>query len=190
MSFGAKFLRPLLAAVVGTGLSASIAWGAETTANTGDTAWVIAASALVLFMTLPGLALFYGGLVRARNVLSVLMHCFVICCIVSILWAIGAYSLAFDGAGAWVGDMSAAWLANLAPVREGTTVPEVVYVMFQMTFAIITPGLIIGAFPERVTFRFILLFTPLWLMLVYVPAAHWVWGGGWLAKMGALDFAG
>jgi Amt family ammonium transporter len=187
--------RPLVAAVsaactfaASTALAAQGA--AEATASSGDTAWVLVASALVLFMSLPGLALFYGGLVRARNVLSVLMHCFVICCIVSVLWAIGAYSLAFDSGNGLLGGLSRAFLANLAPVKDGTTLPEVAFVLYQMTFAVITPALIIGAFPERVTFRFVILFTPLWLLLVYVPAAHWVWGGGWLAKQGVLDFAG
>ena len=158
--------------------------------ETGSTAWVLTASALVLFMTLPGLALFYGGLVHARNVLSVLMQCFSICCIASVLWAICGYSLVFDGDGAFLGTLNKAFLAGLDPVRSGTVLPEAVFALFQMTFAIITPALIIGAIPERVTFPFVALFSALWLLLVYVPVAHWIWGGGWLAGLGALDFAG
>jgi Amt family ammonium transporter len=158
--------------------------------DTGQTAWVITASALVLFMTLPGLALFYGGLVRARNLLSVLMHSFAICCVVSLIWAIAGYSLVFDGAGPYLGGLSAVFLEHLAPIKAGTGMPENVFALFQMTFAIITPTLIIGAFPERVKFSFVVLFSAIWLVVVYLPVAHWVWGGGWLAQMGALDFAG
>jgi Amt family ammonium transporter len=159
-------------------------------ASAGATAWVLTASALVLFMTLPGLALFYGGLVRARNVLSVLMHCFAICCVVSVLWAVAGYSLAFaDGTG-WIGGLQNLLLNGMADVRSGTEVPESVFALFQMTFAVITPALIVGAFPERVTFPFVVVFSALWLLVVYVPVAHWMWGGGWLAQMGALDFAG
>jgi Amt family ammonium transporter len=156
----------------------------------GDIAWVLSASALVLFMTLPGLALFYGGLVRAKNLLSVLMHCFVVCVVVSLLWAVIGYSLAFDGDGGVLGGAGRAFLGGLAASLPGNGLPEGVFVLFQMTFAVITPALIIGAFPERVTFPFLLLFTALWLLIVYVPVAHWVWGGGWLAGLGALDFAG
>ncbi len=169
-------------------LSASPALAASL--ETGSTAWVLTASALVLFMTLPGLALFYGGLVHARNVLSVLMQCFTICCIASTLWAICGYSLVFDGDGAFLGTLNKAFLAGLDPVRSGTVLPETVFALFQMTFAVITPALIIGAIPERVTFPFVALFSGLWLLLVYVPVAHWIWGGGWLAGLGTLDFAG
>ena len=169
-------------------LSASPALAASL--ETGSTAWVLTASALVLFMTLPGLALFYGGLVHARNVLSVLMQCFTICCIASTLWAICGYSLVFDGDGAFLGTLNKAFLAGLDPVRSGTVLPETVFALFQMTFAVITPALIIGAIPERVTFPFVALFSALWLLLVYVPVAHWIWGGGWLAGLGTLDFAG
>ncbi|WP_342151543.1 ammonium transporter [Methylorubrum sp. SB2] len=170
-------------------LSASPALAAPAP-ETGSTAWVLTASALVLFMTLPGLALFYGGLVHARNVLSVLMQCFTICCIASVLWAICGYSLVFDGDGAVLGTLNKAFLAGLDPVRSGTVLPETVFALFQMTFAVITPALIIGAIPERVTFPFVALFSALWLLLVYVPVAHWIWGGGWLAGLGTLDFAG
>jgi Amt family ammonium transporter len=155
-----------------------------------DTLLLIVSSALVLFMTLPGLALFYGGLVRAKNFLSVLMHCFSLAALASLLWFAGAYSLAFRGSGAWIGDLSAAGLAGLAPVRAGLTMPENVFALYQMTFAIITPALIVGAFPERVRFGWMMLFSALWILLVYVPVAHWIWGGGWLAAMGVQDFAG
>lgn len=158
--------------------------------DSGNTAWMLTATALVLFMTLPGLALFYGGLVQSRNVLSVLMHCFAITCVVSILWAILAYSLIFSGEAAWLGNLDKAFLAGLDKIKTPGNFPETVFVMYQMTFAIITPALIIGAFPERVTFPFIILFTVLWLLFVYVPVAHWVWGGGWLATKNVIDFAG
>jgi Amt family ammonium transporter len=160
--------------------------------DAGDTAWLITATALVLFMTLPGLALFYGGLVRAENLLSVLMQCFAIACLVSVAWLAGAYSLAFNGGGAWIGDLDKVLLLGLPrdAVAQNTTLPETVFFMFQMTFAIITPALIVGAFVERMRFGAVLLFSLLWLFLVYVPVAHWVWGGGWLAQQGVLDFAG
>ncbi|RVT93385.1 ammonium transporter [Sphingomonas crocodyli] len=155
-----------------------------------DTALLISSSALVLFMTLPGLALFYGGLVRAKNFLSVLMHCFALTGLASLLWFAGAYSLVFRGDGAWIGDLSAIGLANLAPVRDGLAVPENIFALYQMTFAVITPALIVGAFPERVRFGWMMAFSALWIVLVYVPAAHWIWGNGWLAAMGVRDFAG
>ena len=158
--------------------------------NEGDTAWVITATALVLFMTLPGLALFYGGLVRARNLLSVLMHCFSICCLVSVLWLAVAYSLVFDPGNAVIGGLGRAFLGGAGTETLAGTVPEVVYFMFQMTFAIITPALIVGAYPERITFPAVLLFSAIWLLLVYAPVAHWIWGGGWLAALGVMDFAG
>jgi Amt family ammonium transporter len=164
--------------------------GAAAQLDTGQTAWVLTASALVLFMTLPGLALFYGGLVRARNLLSVLMHSFAICCVVSLIWAIGGYSLVFDGDAPYLGGLGKMFLDHLAPIKPGTGLPENVFALFQMTFAIITPTLIIGAFPERVKFSFVVLFSAVWLLLVYLPVAHWIWGGGWLAQRGVLDFAG
>jgi ammonium transporter, Amt family len=171
--------------------AAAPAWAAGAAAiDTGATAWVLVASALVLFMTLPGLALFYGGLVRARNLLSVLMHCFVICCVVSLLWAIFGYSLAFGEGGAVIGPLNKAFLAHLGGKALPGNLPEVVFVLFQMTFAVITPALIIGAFAERVRFPFVLLFTIGWLVIVYLPVAHWVWGGGWAARQGVIDFAG
>ena len=159
----------------------------------GDTAWIIVATALVLFMTMPGLALFYGGLVRARNVLSVLMHCAVICCVASILWLAVGYSLAFtDGgaANAVIGGLGKSFLAGVGTDSLSGTIPEIVFFIFQMTFAIITPALIVGAYPERISFMGMLLFSAFWSLVVYVPVAHWVWGGGWLAALGILDFAG
>ena len=161
--------------------------------DTGDTAWILTSTALVLFMTLPGLALFYGGLVRAKNVLSVLMQCFVIACVVSILWVAFGYSLAFSDGGsmnAWVGGLDNAFLANVTRESLSGTLPESVFVMFQMTFAIITPALIVGGFAERMKFSSMLLFSVIWVSVVYFPVCHWVWGGGWLAEMGLLDFAG
>jgi len=165
----------------------------NTSIDSGDTAWLITATALVLFMTLPGLALFYAGLVRAKNVLSILMQCFVITCVVSLLWLLAGYGLAFgDGGGAqaWIGSLEKAFLDGVGRDAVAGTIPETVFVMFQLTFAIITPALVIGSFAERIRFSAVLWFTGLWLMLVYVPIAHWVWGGGWLAKLGVLDFAG
>ena len=159
-------------------------------ADSGDSAWVLTASALVLLMALPGLGLFYGGLVRARNILSVLMHCIVITCIVSLIWAIAGYSLTFGEGTAWLGGLGNVGLANLDDIREGTTISEPVFALFQMTFAAITPALVIGAFVERVRFGWVVAFTALWSLLVYVPIARWVWGGGWLSEQGALDFAG
>ncbi len=163
------------------------------TLDTGDTAWILTSTALVLFMTLPGLALFYGGLVRAKNVLSVLMQCFVIACVVSILWVVYGYSLSFGDGGsmnAWIGGLDNAFLANVTRDSLSGTLPESVFVMFQMTFAIITPALIIGGFAERMKFSAMLLFSVLWVTVVYFPVCHWVWGGGWLAEKGLLDFAG
>jgi ammonium transporter, Amt family len=160
--------------------------------DSGNTAWLLTATALVLFMTLPGLALFYGGLVRAENLLSVLMQCFAIACLVSVLWLLGAYSLSFSGTGSWLGNLNKVLLLGVSrdAADPNTKIPETVFFMFQMTFAIITPALIVGAFAERMRFGAVLLFTALWLFLVYVPVAHWVWGGGWLMTRGVLDFAG
>ena len=191
MKFGWK-TATILAAMVGSSAPACAAAdiAAAPQLDTGQTAWVLTASALVLFMTLPGLALFYGGLVRARNLLSVLMHSFAICCVVSLIWAIGGYSLVFDGTDPYLGGLGKAFLEHLAPLRTGTGLPENVFALFQMTFAIITPTLIIGAFPERVKFSFVVLFSAIWLLVVYLPVAHWIWGGGWLAQRGVLDFAG
>jgi len=158
-----------------------------------NTAWMITASVLVLFMTLPGLALFYGGLVRGKNVLSVLMQCFAITCMVTLAWVIAGYSVAFGDGGtlnAWYGGWDKAFLSGIAVATLKGNIPESVFAMFQMTFAIITPALVIGAYAERVRFSGMLLFSLLWLLLVYCPIAHWVWGDGWLQKMGVMDFAG
>jgi len=159
--------------------------------NTGDTAWMITATVLVLFMTLPGLALFYGGLVRAKNVLSVLMHCFAIACLASILWVVYLYTMGFSDGNAFLGDMQHLFLNGVEGLNGGTY-PETVFVMFQMTFAIITPALVVGAFVERMRFGAVLLFTALWLTIVYVPVAHWVWGGGWMSTLepATADLAG
>ena len=166
-------------------------------ADTGDTAWILTSMALVLFMTLPGLALFYGGLVQWKNLLSVLAQCLAIACLMSLLWFVAGYSIAFgdangmaDGTGPLWGGLGKAFLAGIAPDAMVGTIPESVFVMFQMTFAIITPALIVGAYAERVNFAAVLAFSGLWLLLVYAPVAHWVWGGGWLAGMGVSDFAG
>ncbi|HIM21730.1 MAG TPA: ammonium transporter [Gammaproteobacteria bacterium] len=158
--------------------------------DTGDTAWMLTSTALVLFMTLPGLALFYAGLVRSKNAVSVLMQCFAIACIASIIWVVYGYSLAFRGDGAFVGDLSAAFLSGIGRDTLSGTIPETVFVMFQMTFAIITPALVVGAFAERMKFSAMCLFTVLWLTFVYLPACHMVWGGGLLAQWGVIDFAG
>jgi Amt family ammonium transporter len=155
-----------------------------------NTAWILTSTALVLFMTLPGLALFYGGLVRSSNVLSVLMHCFSIACLASIVWLAVGYSIAFADGTPWVGGLQKAFLMGVGreSVRDG--LPETVFFMFQMTFAIITPALIVGAYPERIKFGAVLLFSGLWIIVVYAPVTHWIWGGGWLGEMGVLDFAG
>jgi len=165
----------------------------EAVLDSGDTAWMITATALVLFMTIPGLSLFYAGLVRAKNVLSVLMQCFAIAGLMSILWAIYGYSLAFSDGGSlndWIGGLEKLFLAGVTVDALEGTIPESVFMTFQMTFAVITPALIVGAFAERMKFSAMLWFMALWLTFVYVPIAHWVWGGGWIGEMGALDFAG
>jgi len=163
---------------------------AEDAINGADTAWIMASTALVLFMTLPGLAMFYAGLVRSRNVLSVLMQCFAIAGVASILWLMVGYSLAFGEGNSWIGDFSRVMLSGVERDTASGTIPESLFMMFQMTFAIITPALIVGGFAERMKFSAMLLFSAVWLLLVYVPVTHWVWGGGWLAEMGLYDFAG
>ena len=187
-------LKTMAVAIAGAAIFApTVAFAQESGLDSGDTSWILTATALVLFMTLPGLALFYGGLVRAQNVLSVLMHVFVIACLASVVWLVVGYSLAFaDGGGAnqWVGGLGKAFLSGVgADAMEGT-MPETVFFMFQMTFAIITPALIVGAYVERMKFAAVAVFTVLWLIFVYSPVTHWVWGGGWLADMGIRDFAG
>lgn len=158
--------------------------------NGADTAWMIVATALVLFMTLPGLALFYGGLVRARNVLSVLMQCFAIACVMSVLWLVVGYSIAFGDGGAIWGGLGKMFLNGVSRDSLSGTIPELLFFAFQMTFAIITPALIVGAYVERIGFGFVMLFSSLWMLLCYAPVTHWVWGGGWLGEMGVMDFAG
>ena len=161
--------------------------------NGANTAWILTSTALVLFMTIPGLSLFYGGLVRSKNVLSVLMQCFAITCMASLIWFAFGYSLAFGDGGsmnAWIGNLDNLLMGNIAEDSMAGDIPESVFAMFQMTFAVITPALIVGAFAERMRFSAMLLFSALWLVVVYAPITHWVWGGGWLGTMGLLDFAG
>jgi len=160
------------------------------TVDSGATAWLLTATSLVLMMTLPGLALFYGGLVRSRNVLSVLMQCFALCCIVSLIWVVFGYSAAFAEGNGFIGGLSKAWMRGVEVDTVSGSIPETVFAMFQLTFAIITPALIVGGFAERTRFAGMLLFSLLWLIVVYLPVTHWVWGGGWLAAMGFRDFAG
>jgi Amt family ammonium transporter len=180
-------------ALAATLLPAAVFADGGQTLNGANTAWLLTSTALVLFMTIPGLSLFYAGLVRSKNVLSILMQCFSITCLVSILWLIAAYSLAFgDGGGIqrWIGGIDNGFLANVGLDSLSGDIPETVFAMFQMTFAIITPALIVGGFAERMRFSAMLWFTALWLVLVYVPICHWVWGGGWLGDLGLMDFAG
>jgi Amt family ammonium transporter len=164
--------------------------------NGADTAWILVATALVLMMTLPGLALFYGGLVRARNVLSLFMQCFAIACLMSVLWLILGYSIAFGGDGPLWGGLGRAFLRGVEATTLRGTLPEVLFFAFQMTFAIITPALFLGAFVERVNFAFVLVFSAVWMLVVYAPVAHWIWGGGFLSDggifgaTGTRDFAG
>jgi len=158
--------------------------------DAANTAWMLTSSCLVLFMTLPGLALFYAGLVRSKNVLSVLMQCFAITCVVTLAWMAIGYSIAFGEANAWWGGLGKSFFSGIDAKTVKGTIPETVFAMYQMTFAIITPALVIGAFAERVRFGGMLLFSLLWLLLVYCPVAHWIWGDGWLQKMGIMDFAG
>ncbi len=179
-----RFLLPLLA------LMPALA-SAEDKLSSGDTAWMLTATALVLFMTIPGLSLFYAGMVRAKNGLSVMMQCFSITAVMTVLWAIIGYSIAFGGAGSWWGGLDKIFLNGLTVDSLSGSIPETVFMVFQMTFAIITPALIVGAFAERMKFSSMLWFSILWLVLVYAPITHWVWGdGGWLGGKGILDFAG
>lgn len=158
--------------------------------DSGDTAWMLSATALVLFMTIPGLSLFYAGLVRSKNVLSVMMQCFSLTALMSVLWTLYGYSMAFGGEGLFLGGLGKVFLKGIGVDSLIGTIPETVFIVFQMTFAIITPSLIVGAFAERMRFSAMLLFMGLWVTVVYVPVCHWVWGGGWLGSWGVLDFAG
>jgi Amt family ammonium transporter len=162
----------------------------EPALNGANTAWILTSTALVLLMTLPGLALFYGGLVRRKNILSILMQCFAIAGVSSILWFVLGYSLAFGEGNAWIGDFSKVLMAGVTKDALSGDIPESLFMLFQMTFAVITPALIIGAYAERMKFSAVLIFSGLWLLVVYAPVTHWVWGGGWLAQLGVYDFAG
>ena len=178
--------------ILGLAVSGMVAAAEPVTIDTGDTAWLLTATVLVLFMTIPGLAFFYGGLVRSKNALSILMQCFAITCLVSVLWFACGYGLAFGNGGrlqSWIG-LGHWFLQDVTRESVSGTVPESVFLMFQMTFAIITPALVIGSFAERMRFSAVLGFSALWLLLVYAPVCHWVWGGGWLMEMGLLDYAG
>lgn len=161
--------------------------------NAADTSWILTATALVLLMTLPGLALFYAGLVQTKNILSVLMQCIAVACAMSVLWFLAGYSIAFAESAtgnAWWGGLSKFLLSGVSRDALTGTIPEALFAMFQMTFAVITPALMIGAFVERIKFGAVMLITSLWLLIVYAPVVHWVWGGGWLAELGVIDFAG
>lgn len=169
----------------------SLSWAQDAEINGANTAWILTSTALVLFMTLPGLALFYGGLVRTRNVLSVLMQCFAIAVVISVLWLLVGYSIAFGPSeSAYWGGLSKAMFSGVVVDSVSGDIPETVFASFQMTFAIITPALMVGAFAERIKFSAMLLFSALWTLVVYFPVANWVWGGGWLGQMGLIDFAG
>lgn len=164
---------------------------AQDALDSGDTAWMLTSTALVLFMTIPGLSLFYAGMVRAKNALSVMMQCFAICCLMTIIWVLYGYSLAFgNDIGGFVGGLGKAFMAGMTVDSLSGTIPESVFAMFQLTFAVITPALIVGAFAERMKFSAVLCFMAIWVTVVYAPICHWVWGGGWLGNLGVLDFAG
>ncbi|MDP3854696.1 ammonium transporter [Phenylobacterium sp.] len=186
-----SYLRRGLA-LISMVMVATPAWAqdAAPAVDPAATAWILSATALVLFMTLPGLALFYAGLVRSKNVLSVMMHCVAIACLASVLWLFGGYSLAFSGTHPLVGDLAKFALASVGRDAVTGVLPESVFFAFQMTFAIITPALIVGAFVERIKFSAVMVFSGLWLLVVYAPVCHWVWGGGWLAQMKVMDYAG
>ena len=182
-----KFVLFVAAGLLSTGASAQEINGA-------DTAWILTSTALVLFMTIPGLSLFYAGLVRVKNVLSVLMQCFALTCLMSLVWFVVGYTIAFgsDGVeqGKWIGDFGNVMFAAISIDSVNGTVPASLFAIFQMTFAIITPALIVGGFAERMRFSSMLLFSTIWSIVVYAPVCHWVWGGGWLGEMGLQDFAG
>jgi Amt family ammonium transporter len=178
-----------LAGLLGLLLPVAANAQAPTAPSAGDTAWILTATALVLFMTLPGLALFYAGLVRAKHTLSVMAHCVGVACLMSLIWLAGGYSLAFDGQAPLIGGLGKLFL-NGARTSMWGSIPEPAFFMFQATFAVITPALIIGAYVERIKFGAVLLFSALWLLVVYAPVAHWIWGGGWLGQRHVMDFAG
>lgn len=170
--------------------SSSSVFASEEALNAGNTSWILISTALVLMMTLPGLALFYGGLVRVKNVLSVLMQCFAITCAVSVIWLVCGYSLAFAEGSAWLGGLQKAMFSGIGRESMSGDIPEILFALFQLTFAVITPALIVGGFAERIKFSGMLIFCVAWSLVVYSPVTHWVWGGGWLGEMGLLDFAG
>lgn len=185
------FTNPKTLLAISLLLFPSLSWAQDSAINGANTAWILTSTALVLFMTLPGLALFYGGLVRTRNVLSVLMQCFAIAAVISILWLLVGYSIAFGPSESpYWGGLSKALFSGVVVDSMIGDIPETVFASFQMTFAIITPALMVGAFAERIKFSSMLLFSVLWALFVYFPVANWVWGGGWLAQMGLIDFAG
>lgn len=186
-----KLIVAALALLPAPALAAPTGLPVPVVMNSGDAAWLLAASALVLMMTLPGLALFYGGLVRGKNFLSIVIQCFGIAALASLIWLTFGYSLVFSEGSPFIGDLRLAMLSGLGEVFPGTAIPETSFVLFQMTFAIITPALMVGAWVERARFGWVMAFSALWLVFVYIPVAHWMWGGGWLAaQFGALDFAG
>lgn len=187
-----EFMKLILAAflLAAPALCFAEVEAAKQAIDTGNTAWMLTSTVLVLFMTIPGLSLFYAGMVRAKNVLSVMMQCFAITSLMTILWALVGYSLAFDEGGAFCGGLGKAFLKGVGVDSLKGTIPETVFICFQMTFAIITPALIVGAFAERMKFSAVLLFMGFWMLIVYAPICHWVWGGGWLSGWGVLDFAG
>jgi len=193
-----KYLGRFIGSILLAGFATSPALAQEAfdpaitdVANSGDTAWILTSTALVLLMTLPGLALFYGGLVRSKNFLSVLIQCMAVAGICSVLWVVVGYTIAFGQvSNGYLGNGINWMFGNLGNVREGTTIPESSFAMFQMTFAVITPALMIGAWVDRARFGWVIAFCALWLLVVYAPVTHWVWGGGWLSEMGVLDFAG
>jgi len=179
------------AATMAAAVLPSIAFAEDAVLNSGDTAWMLTATALVLFMTIPGLSLFYAGMARAKNGLSVMMQCFAITAVMTVIWALYGYSIAFGGEGAYWGGLDKLFLSGLTVESMSGTIPESVFMTFQMTFAIITPALIVGAFAERMKFSAMLIFMVIWVTVVYAPITHWVWGdGGFLGAMGILDFAG
>ena len=190
MQFPFSAIKRLGTGLIVSSLFVSPVFAADSAIDSGDTAWILTATALVLLMTLPGLALFYAGLVQSKNIVSVLMHHFAIAALMSVLWVVAGYSLAFSGDGAWFGDLANSLMSNILLDSASGTIPESVFAAFQMTFAIITPALVIGAYVERMKFAAILLFSAVWLLVVYAPVTHWVWGGGIMAEWGVLDFAG
>ncbi len=193
MKYLSKFLATISVAILASvpAVAQDVIDPTTDVANTGDTAWILTSTALVLLMTLPGLALFYGGLVRSKNFLSVLVQCMAIAAVASVLWVVVGYTLAFGTVTNGILGNGINWMfGNLGNVREDTTIPESAFAMFQMTFAVITPALMVGAWVDRARFGWVIAFCSLWLLVVYAPVTHWVWGGGWLSGLGVLDFAG